>query len=385
MQSEWWVDQKQLDEDQIKVMNLPLEGDYLVLGPPGSGKTNLLLLRANYVSMSGTPNILIVVFGRALREFIVRGSAKYKFAESKVTTSQSCFVDLLKFYGAETPASDLPFESIRNELVERVKALLARLSEPPFDAIFLDEGQDFTLDEIEVFCSLGKRIFVVADTRQKLYNLVPSGLEHLRRKCQTETLRYHHRNGLWVCRVADSLGESMPDYQPMVRTSQYPEVDFPSNVRYHQCDFQSQISEISKLLEIQARAYPGELLGVICPRREDVQKMYSALRLASPTLDIAADWADYNSFMLSGSARVFVTTIHSSKGLEFRTVHAAMLDSLKKFPLQRNLVYTLATRAKTALDLYGNPLPPFLESALLRVLPTVKSPTIEDIFGRSNE
>src|SRR5438105_4373026 len=99
MNAEWWVDLAQLDRDQEAVMGLPLDEDSMVLGPPGSGKTNLLLLRANYVSQAGSPNILIVVFGRALREFIARGSAQYQFDSERIMTSTGCFFELLKHYG----------------------------------------------------------------------------------------------------------------------------------------------------------------------------------------------------------------------------------------------------------------------------------------------
>src|SRR5262245_58843596 len=162
MNAEWWIDATHLDEDQVAIMKLPLDGDFLLLGPPGSGKTNLLLLRANYVAQAGFPNILVVVFGRTLREFIVRGSGQYRFNPERVKTSTGCFFDILKHYGHNRPADDLPFERVRLELVERVRALRASLANPPYDAVFLDEAQDFLPEEIEVFCSLGKRIFAVA-------------------------------------------------------------------------------------------------------------------------------------------------------------------------------------------------------------------------------
>ena len=46
----WWFDISDLDEDQTDVIELPPDGNYLILGPPGSGKTNLLLIRAEYLS-----------------------------------------------------------------------------------------------------------------------------------------------------------------------------------------------------------------------------------------------------------------------------------------------------------------------------------------------
>ena len=57
MDETWWRSPDQLDPDQQEIVSLPLEGSHLVVGPPGSGKTNLLLLRASYLARAGFPNI----------------------------------------------------------------------------------------------------------------------------------------------------------------------------------------------------------------------------------------------------------------------------------------------------------------------------------------
>lgn len=40
----WWLEETDLDDDQKVVNGLDLEGNFLVLGPPGSGKTYMLAL-----------------------------------------------------------------------------------------------------------------------------------------------------------------------------------------------------------------------------------------------------------------------------------------------------------------------------------------------------
>lgn len=77
MNETWWVKPEQLDAEQKEVISLPLGQSYLIVGPPGSGKTNLLLLRASYLIRAGCPNVQIVVFTRSLERFIVDGAAKY--------------------------------------------------------------------------------------------------------------------------------------------------------------------------------------------------------------------------------------------------------------------------------------------------------------------
>jgi superfamily I DNA/RNA helicase len=381
MNAEWWLDGTELDKDQEAVMRLPLGGDYLILGPPGSGKTNLLLLRANYVAQAGSPDILVVVFGRTLREFILRGSEQYNFGAERVMTSTACFYDLLKKYGHNRPSEDLPFEQVRLELVERVRALRASLRHPPFEAIFLDEAQDFLPEEIDVFCSLGHRVFAVADPKQKLYNGQDS-LASLEARCKKHVLTHHYRNGEAICRIADAIGAGMASYDAMLPTYHYPEQHHRSSLMYDSVPFDKQVARISRDLNIQTKAYPGDLFAVICPRRVDVDAMYTALTSARVDAPLKKHSFDEGYERFEQGTQVCITTIHGCKGLEFRAVHAAMLESIRRFPLQRNLAFTLATRAKTSLSMYGDPLPSFLQSAILRVEPLKQLPPLNVAFGR---
>ena len=79
---------------------------------------------------------------------------------------------------------------------------------------------------------------------------------------------------------------------------------------------------------------------------------------------------------------ICVSTLHTAKGLEFRALHIAGCAFLKNFPLQRNMVFTAATRAKTSLSFYySGDIPSFLEGALgsLERLPNL--PKLADVFG----
>ena len=80
----WWFDISDLDEDQKDVIELPPEGDYLILGPPGSGKTNLLLIRAEYLIRTDRPNTFVLMFNEPLHDFVVRGGVHYNVPPAKI-------------------------------------------------------------------------------------------------------------------------------------------------------------------------------------------------------------------------------------------------------------------------------------------------------------
>src|SRR5437016_11949273 len=143
MSKTWWLDPGELNEEQEPLINLPIGKSYLITGPPGSGKTNLVLLRANYLYLSGVQNIEVVVFTRTLQEFIAIGGGQYDFPVDKVKTSKRFYVDLLHRYGVPV---NLPndFDEMRDYLIEEIgnlvkKKNLANL----FKVVLLDEGHSF--------------------------------------------------------------------------------------------------------------------------------------------------------------------------------------------------------------------------------------------------
>ena len=71
MNETWWVDPSDLDDKQLEVLTEGPDSSLLILGPPGSGKTNILVLRANYVR-SVAPRMLFLTFTRTLAEFSQR-------------------------------------------------------------------------------------------------------------------------------------------------------------------------------------------------------------------------------------------------------------------------------------------------------------------------
>src|SRR5713101_9394492 len=90
----WWVRRDQLDKHQIDLIEkLPLREKFLILGPPGSGKTNVLVRRAQFVRGQGMPNVLVLTFTRPLTEFVKTGCLDSQnreiFPQSCVTTLES--------------------------------------------------------------------------------------------------------------------------------------------------------------------------------------------------------------------------------------------------------------------------------------------------------
>ena len=229
---------------------------------------------------------------------------------------------------------------------------------------------------------LGKVIFVVADPRQKIYDNADC-FEMLKKvTSDVHQLHYNYRCGRKICKIADLLAKDSEEYEPLLPKSQYDEASKPSSVDAAEyADIDAQATRIIRQLSVQLKAYPDELLGVICPKKEDVLRVWEAIEnsvLASQAvLQLVGQYKPFDP-----NTRICVCTLHAAKGLEFRALHIAGCDGFKKFGNQRNLVYTAVTRAKTSLSIYhSGKIPAFLEQALADMEPLKDLPDPKDLFG----
>lgn len=368
MTDTWWVKQGQLDPHQKKVFTLPITSDHLVKGPPGSGKTNLLLLRGKQLIGSNVPNVVVVVHTRTLQEFIRSGAHNYGISAGKIVTFRKLATDLLYRVGVSVslPAK---FEASRDVLVEAVQDQIdsGRINQE-HSCVLVDEAQDFLPGEIAILRTLGERFFGVADSRQKIYKGQDS-IKKLESEMNTVKLPFHYRNGHKICTVADGLTKLPTDEPTMIETSRYPEHKLESTVEPlpfpsldEQCD------ELIDRLDTQIKAYPGELIGIACPRGEDLAPVVERLRNSDFADQLVVQTSDDGYTEFDPEKNICVSKLHSAKGLEFRAFHILAAEGLKKFPLQRELTFMGVTRAKTSLCIYhSGDLPSYLEGALSKL------------------
>jgi DNA helicase IV len=335
------------------------------------------------MTLAGKPDIAIIVFSRTLQEFIASGAKVYAFPADKVQTSRRWAQQLLFQYGVFTNPPE-GFEEQRAYFIDQIKRLVEkRKLTHIYDAILLDEAQDYLPEEIEIFSRLARVLFAVADSRQKIY-ATPDPLDVLRGlvRGKEHILKYQYRCGRQICRLADALGKDSVGYTPLLPTSHYDETAKPSSVEHVRSrSLHKQAEKIIEKLSIQLKAYPDELLGVLCPRGEDVDEVWQLIG-NSPLQDLCVlqKGGDHSAFVRGKP--IIVGTFHSAKGVEFRGLNLAACESLKRFRLQRNIAYMAVTRGKTTLSIhYSNDLPGYFEKALTHLEPTKDLPKLKDVFS----
>lgn len=363
MQTSWWKDRKDLDEYQQALIMLPADGGHLFVGPPGCGKTNMLVLRARYLSGGGDSNVLFLTYGRTLSEFIKTGviSKKHLDADQVMTFSLWAYrtlrelapdaLDARPDFGALYANDHERYKAEREWFAEALRKATENLPRNYFDAIFVDEVQDFTASELEVLSRLTERLNVAGDSRQKIYG--GNGLDAARgMQLRESKLDYHYRIGPAICTVADKVLTD-EDTKPLIQTCRYNDKRLPSSALAVPCEtFAGQLEAMAANIRTQLKAFQDETIGIFLPTFK--HGLLDDLMAFLAGTDFA-ELVGYHSEAereFDAEKRIFVMTCHSSKGTEFRAVHILAAERFR-FPLgSRTLVFTAVTRAKTSLRLY---------------------------------
>lgn len=372
MSSAFWISNNQLDHEQRQaVQNIDADASFLIKGPAGSGKTNILLLRAKWLILKKISHLKIVVFTGSLRDFVAEGAEQYGLSADIVTTQMQFFKTLLSEYSIEYELSG-NFQDDRSLLAGKAKSLVdsGKISNDYIGTLLIDESQDYTDTELLVFRGLTKRLVLAADSRQSIYQVThtPNLPEQIVGE-QIVTLLHHYRSGLNLCTVADGILTDAAIYPRLTPECGYREKERPSSVVLVESPtFNDQLQEIVDNVRPQFLLYPDERIGVLFPKKEQVLefKEYAKTIFSSDELD-----------------RLRMYTLHAAKGWEFVAVHIGACETLPRMgPIQKRLIYTGILRAKTSVHLYcSGRVPGYLDSALGRLSPPVGDPPFDSLFN----
>jgi len=377
----WWVQKNQLDTTQIGLIEkLALREHFLILGPPGSGKTNILVRRAQFVRGQNMPNVLVLTFTRPLTEFLKTGcyddQQREIFPVNCVTTIESWTRSLYAAHREGLPTQNGDLTSWKRQLATGALGFRLQGRMPPYDALFIDEAQDLLPEEVELLAQWTSVLFFTGDDRQRIYEST-EGLAAVRKivpSANERVLNFHYRLAAKICQVADRIllpqGGNSLESTALYKGPAPATVDIASEP----LSKEQQISKTIKKLSEQIRVYAdlikqGDRIGVIAARTEDRDDIYSAINsdpaLAGKSKIIRAkeDRSDLYDPTFDPNVPICILTVKGCKGLEFRAVHWLFADELAYYHNAEHY-YTVVTRAKTSLDIsFTTTLPQILARA----------------------
>lgn len=350
-----------LSGEQQEVYELPLDGNYLVSGPPGTGKTVMALYRAQQYRKAGR-EVVLLSFNRLLNDFMGEGARNLHIRSVVVGYT----LWLKTIFNENVPLVSNPTNKWNydwDEIIQRAPEL------PRLDCLIIDEGQDMPrefyffvkliTDHLTVFADENQRIFeeqsTIADIRTWLGNPPEYRL--------TENYRNTRTIAELAARFFTGLQTGIPNLPE--QGEHEPKIV----VRHVQNDVESahQIVARAKL----DKTNPDHTVGVFAPDKtaawfmryrfdEDTEiELRETKRDVWPkVLQHYYAWSKGNPpapDTIFGVPGVYLTNLFNSKGLEFETVYLVRLQKLSRKledPMTLMLFYVAIARARSTIEFH---------------------------------
>jgi hypothetical protein len=367
---------KALDETQARLALRFAPGHQVIKGPPGSGKTLTLIHRCCQLSKYNprAKKILLVCYNIALVGYLRR------LLQEKGLGIGTNGIEVCHFYELCTRILGEPvhfenedseyFDLVTQETLERV--LQGRSLAGPFDAVLVDEGQDFDGEMLKILLNLmrpGGDLVICLDEYQDLYRRGSSWKSlGIKANGRTRHLKRVYRNTAEIFQFTQGfIGETGKMGKQLTL--------LPDNLMFH--GDLPEIRQFKDLAEIEAfliddvktiieqDSYKRSEIAVIYddkvygPSRFAYDNRALPMRILRnletsgiPTAWVSQDVRSKEMYDIT-TDRVSLISIHSSKGLDFDLVYLVGTDHIHGTDETRqnliSLVYVAMTRAKYRL------------------------------------
>ena len=341
-----------LSKDQERVRALPKEGQHLVIGGPGTGKSVLALLRARRHQGDGDEYVFLV-----FNHLLERACVLLSGPRLDSRTWKSWFFEAFRrLTNVKVPLLDVDrgnFKPIDWEGVQKITNDTPPEQRSQF--LVIDEGQDMPPQFYGTLVSLGfEKFFVVADQNQQITD------ENSSRKQISDCLdidmpkvielQENYRNNDRVARLAREFYTGDPASPPPnlpARKSQF----VPKLYFYEK----SGLSAVARRILRLAEQDPRKLIGVIAPNNHVREAYLNALRNVevgpgNPRTNIMTYHMGHRAKVAFDEGGIMVINAQACKGLEFDIVVLADIDE-HNFRVQdpdhtKRLFYVMVARAR---------------------------------------
>ncbi len=349
-----------LSKEQEAARALPKDGQHLIVGGPGTGKSVLALIRARRHGRE-EDNYLFLVFNHLLNR--ASGQLFGDGFESRTWDGwfRETFRQIVKQPVPLLPSRSNEYTGIDwNGVATAIEALPSSAEmDRPF--LVIDEGQDMPREFYSSLVNLGfERFFVVADQNQQITE-ANSSRRNLQDCLTIDTqdvieLKLNYRNRYPVARLAREFytGDraSPPPALPERRIGAIP-------VRYvYKWDALGSV--VGRILRFADRN-PSQLIGVIAPNNKVRQRYFDRLCAEDVTMDnprppVNTFHGENRPEIAFDEGGILVINAQACKGLEFDTVILADIDEHVHRPqdpdVARRLFYVMVARARERVFMF---------------------------------
>jgi hypothetical protein len=366
---------KSLDHQQEAIARKFDGGHRIIVGPAGSGKTLILAHKAVFL-MKYNPNIksiLFVCYNITLVNYIKRLLSDRKVPMGKGGVTVLHFYELCTEIIGEDVAYEKEtseyYEVIQQEALDRVDNYGVR-----YDAILVDEGQDFSDSMYKIVTSLLNKttnnLTIAIDDNQDIYRRSSTWKQvGVQARGRIHKISHIYRN---TKQISEFASKFIKDEDPVPNTKEDKQIElFPGFF-----DFTGSPPELRSfenfdaITEYTAATISGiiereqcpcsEIAIIYCKKSIEDQSARRLPELFERVLNskgILCGWASENyqskkTYDITTN-KVTISTIHSTKGFDYACVFLVGLDLLEEDGWTReqirNMTYVAITRARYQL------------------------------------
>ncbi|WP_310463339.1 3'-5' exonuclease [Sphaerotilus sp.] len=380
--------------DLLQVMDLPQEqiarrlgsGHRVVHGVAGSGKTMVLVLRAQMLAAAATAEhpVLVLCYNRARADQLDALVRQRPVGDRvQVRTFHRWCQELLRRRGIDLPAEP-GSEAFYAELPRTVAQAITdgRIPAGGYSAVLIDEAHDFDDDWLRTAACMvsphTRSLLVLYDDAQSIYQTSRRRFSFasvgIQAQGRTSVLRLNYRNTAEVLTLALACAQGLllPGEPARLRPDDEVQTVPPATSGRHgpkpvlllaqdPADEAEQIAE--RIGAARKRGVAWSDIAVLCRTRAQLAPIAQALQRRGWPVESMGE-TDFRRFDWQQS-RIRLLTLHSAKGLEFALVLVAGLQALpwrgESLDDAARLLYVAMTRATHALVLSACGASPIVE------------------------
>ena len=322
--STWLLPRLDLTPDQLRIVEMPPDKHRVILGFPGSGKTQILIHRADHLSktynLSGD-QYRVFVFTNVVKEYIRSGIQFLGLPEESVSTFDHWCRHLYEDQISRIlprQGRGIDFNKIRSSVLDVLREKKELQKKLAF--VLVDEGQDLTAQAYEILNLAARHITVFADPHQQIFDngtSISFILEKLGLSSNNASLLGAYRNAPYVAQLASGfIEDNQKRHQYLIQINTEQKVR-ERPLCYVAPDFDKEIDRLAEI--ISQRQALNEQIGIIVPTNRQLYGFSKGLEERGVTVEKAVARGRDNSYDF-GNSLPKIVTYFSAKGLTFDSV-----------------------------------------------------------------
>lgn len=347
-----------LSKEQDLIYNLDLDGNYLVSGPPGSGKSIMALYRAQVLTFDDREPTLLM-YNNVLQQYTDQAAASLGLAGHVRTFHKWIWGFWRHHFKQNPPLTGSSYDFDWSEIATQFFA--SPSGSGSLADLLVDEGQDLPLTFFRLARFFAQNITVFADENQQLSdrNTTLTEIASAIGAHRHLELKKNYRNTAEIAAVAAKFYAGAPTGlpDPPTRRGEMP------TVRRYASD-----ADLADFIARYVKTRSHLAVGIACENTTMQRRLYQLLEQRKPSLPVQMYISGDNRYRALDfdSPAVTLVNFRSLKGLEFDTLFVPELQQHSADPTSaatRMMFYVAVSRARDELHFsYSGPgdIPPIL-------------------------